>query len=440
VGENNMLNQFKSFKLQKGKISQRLLIIITIVMTALIAMGLFFSSKKASSKDAGENEAGQTEEGHSHEENAKGTTKDGAEEAKHSEEEGGEKENTEAISLTAQQITEQGIKLAKVEMGTVIKSASYPAKVMVNTDRQAHVSPAFSGQVVAVNVELGQRVQKGQALATLVVPDLVDQQANLQVAQTSLELARQDYERERQLWSQGISAKQDYQRAYNAYKQAQIQVQATRSRLSAFGASSSSNGRYVLTAPIAGIISKKDLVMGENVQLASQLFIIDQLDQLWLEFIVPSSEFSAIAPNQQVEFKSLQTGNTFKAQIQSLNSEADVQTGRLQVRAKVTTQADVLRPNVLVNVFVTDAQAKTALRVQKKALQQVEGKPVVFVIESEEKGLVHLKAQPIEVGVSSQDGQWLEVISGLTEGQKYIAQGSFLLKSELEKDEAGHGH
>ena len=85
-------------------------------------------------------------------------------------------------------------------------------------------------------------------------------------------------------------------------------------------------------------------------------------------------------------------------------------------------------------------QAKTALRVQKKALQQVEGKPVVFVIESEEKGLVHLKAQPIEVGVSSQDGQWLEVISGLTEGQKYIADGSFLLKSELEKDEAGHGH
>ena len=223
-----MLNQFKSFKLQKGKISQRLLIIITIVMTALIAMGLFFSSKKASSNDAGENEAGHAEEGHSHDENAKGTTKDGAEEAKHSEEEGGEKENAEAISLTAQQITEQGIKLAKVEMGTVTKSASYPAKVMVNTDRQAHVSPAFSGQVVAVNVELGQRVQKGQALATLVVPDLVDQQANLQVAQTSLELARQDYERERQLWSQGISAKQDYQRAYNAYKQAQIQVQATR--------------------------------------------------------------------------------------------------------------------------------------------------------------------------------------------------------------------
>jgi len=434
-----MLNQFKSFKLQKGKISQRLLIIITIVMTALIAMGLFFSSKKASSKDAGENEAGHAEEGHSHEENAKGTTKDGAEEAKHSEEEGGEKENAEAISLTAQQITEQGIKLAKVEMGTVIKSASYPAKVMVNTDRQAHVSPAFSGQVVAVNVELGQRVQKGQALATLVVPDLVDQQANLQVAQTSLELARQDYERERQLWSQGISAKQDYQRAYNAYKQAQIQVQATRSRLSAFGASSSSNGRYVLTAPIAGIISKKDLVMGENVQLASQLFIIDQLDQLWLEFIVPSSEFSAIAPNQQLEFKSLQTGNTFKAQIQSLNSEADVQTGRLQVRAKVLSNAAELRPNLMVNVQLQQQGTAQALRVLKSAIQKVEGKDIVFV-SSEHDKKIEFTAQPVVLGQVSGDGQWIEVKSGLTQGQQYAAQGSFLLKSELEKGEASHGH
>ena len=434
-----MLNQFKSFKLQKGKISQRLLIIITIVMTALIAMGLFFSSKKASSNDAGENEAGHAEEGHSHDENAKGTTKDGAEEAKHSEEEGGEKENAEAISLTAQQITEQGIKLAKVEMGTVTKSASYPAKVMVNTDRQAHVSPAFSGQVVAVNVELGQRVQKGQALATLVVPDLVDQQANLQVAQTSLELARQDYERERQLWSQGISAKQDYQRAYNAYKQAQIQLQATKSRLSAFGAVSGSNGRYVLTAPISGVISKKDLVVGENVQLADQLFTIDQLDQLWLEFVLPTMANINVQPNQQIRFKSLQTGNLFTAQIQSLNTEADLQTGRLQVRAKILSSATELRPNLMVNVQLQQAGSSQALRILKSAIQKVEGKDVVFVASEHDQN-IEFKAQPVVLGQISGNAEWVEVQSGLTQGQQYAAQGSFLLKSELEKGEASHEH
>ncbi|MFI8040819.1 efflux transporter periplasmic adaptor subunit, partial [Acinetobacter baumannii] len=76
-------------------------------------------------------------------------------------------------------------------------------------------------------------VEKGQALATLFVPDLVDQQANLSMAQEALTLAQQDYQREKQLWEQGVSARQDYQRAYNAYRQAQIQVQAANSRLSA---------------------------------------------------------------------------------------------------------------------------------------------------------------------------------------------------------------
>ena len=396
---------------------------MALIVTALLALGLLISDKGNSAK---QDAHGQKEEGEHAEDEAANTA--------HAETEHGEE-----IALTAKQITEQGIQLALVEVGAVTKSASYPAKVTVNTDRQAHVSPAFSGYVEKVNVELGQRVVKGQALATLMVPDLVDQQANLQMVQANLELARQDYERERQLWSQGISAKQDYQRAYNTYKQAQIQVQASKSRLSAFGAASGSNGRYVLTAPISGIISKKDLVVGENVQLANQLFIIDQLDQLWLEFIAPSADLSAIGLNQQIEFKSLQTGNLFTAQIQSLNTEADLQTGRLQVRAKILSSATELRPNLMVNVQLQQAGSSQALRILKSAIQKVEGKDVVFVASEHDQN-IEFKAQPVVLGQISGNAEWVEVQSGLTQGQQYAAQGSFLLKSELEKGEASHEH
>lgn len=422
-----MQNLQNTLKNQSGKISQKLLIIIALISTALLAIGLLILGKDQPAK-AGEHGHAEAEE-HAHSEAEK-------EEKGHAE---SEAEHAETIILTAKQMTEQGVQLVKAEMGTVTKSASYPAKITVNTDRQAHVSPAFSGHVEAVNVELGQHVQKGQALATLLVPDLVDQQANLQIVQTNLELARQDYERERQLWSQGISAKQDYQRAYNAYRQAQIQLQATKSRLSAFGAASSSNGRYVLTAPISGVISKKDLVVGENVQLADQLFIIDQLDQLWLEFIAPNAESATLAPNQKIEFKSLQTGNIFTAQVQSLNSEADAQTGRLQVRAKVLSKAAELRPNLMVNVQLKQAGSTQALRVLKSAIQKVEGKDVVFVA-SEHDQKIEFKAQAVILGQISSDGQWIEIQSGLTQGQQYAAQGSFLLKSELEKGEASHEH
>ena len=405
---------------QNGKISQSLMIVVLILITVLVSLAIWLSSKKTESEGRGYDEG-----------NAEQSDKDSSEEG-HAEE--GE------IQLTSQQMVEQGLKVAVASTGLVEKLTTLPGKLVVNTDQQAQISPNFSGYVEQVNVALGQSVQKGQTLAVLIVPELIDQQANLRMAQVNLDLARKDYQREQQLWSQGISAKQDYQRAENAYRQAQITVQSSQARLNALGASGNNNGRFLIKAPISGVISKKDIVVCENVQLADQLFVIENLKDLWLEFNLPNTSNIHLQAGQILNFKTNGSDQNYQAKVQTLNPEADLQTGRLQVRAKVTTQADVLRPNVLVNVFVTDAQAKTALRVQKKALQQVEGKPVVFVIESEEKGLVHLKAQPIEVGVSSQDGQWLEVISGLTEGQKYIADGSFLLKSELEKDEAGHGH
>ena len=405
---------------QNGKISQSLMIVVLILITVLVSLAIWLSSKKTESEGRGYDEG-----------NAEQSDEDSSEEG-HAEE--GE------IQLTSQQMVEQGLKVAVASTGLVEKLTTLPGKLVVNTDQQAHISPKFSGYIEQVNVALGQSVQKGQTLAVLTVPELIDQQANLRMAQANLDLARKDYQREQQLWSQGVSAKQDYQRAENAYRQAQITVQSSQARLNALGASGNNNGRFLIKAPISGVISKKDIVVGENVQLADQLFVIENLKDLWLEFNLPNTSNIQLQVGQILNFKTNGSDQNYQAKVQTLNPEADLQTGRLQVRAKVTTQADVLRPNVLVNVFVTDAQAKTALRVQKKALQQVEGKPVVFVIESEEKGLVHLKAQPIEVGVSSQDGQWLEVISGLTEGQKYIADGSFLLKSELEKDEAGHGH
>lgn len=408
-------------KYQFGKISQPILISVLICLTALISVWIWLGNQNGKN-----DEHGHDSEAEQHDDHAKESKED-----QHSEE--GE------IELTAQQMVEHGLKVETVTQGEVNSFVILPGKLVVNTDQQAHISPNFSGHVEQVNVALGQYVERGQTLAVLSIPELIDQQANLSIAQSSLRLAQQEYQREQQLWSQGISAKQDLQRAENTYRQAQITVQSQQARLHALG-STGQNGRFVIRAPIPGMISQKDIVVGENVQLADQLFVIENLKDLWLEFNLPNTSNIHLQAGQILNFKTNGSDQNYQAKVQTLNSQADLQTGRLQVRAKVTTQADVLRPNVLVNVFVTDAQAKTALRVQKKALQQVEGKPVVFVIESEEKGLVHLKAQLIEVGVSSQDGQWLEVISGLTEGQKYIADGSFLLKSELEKDEAGHEH
>ena len=412
-----MFDLQSSLKKHTGKTSQPLLISLVIAATVILSILLILMDKNKSKTSAGHAEA------------------ESAEQQDHGETDA----HVESISLTSKQLVQQGIQLLAVEQGAVIQLNSYPAKLSLNTDQQAHVSPSFSGHVENVYVELGQKVQKGQPLAALLVPDLVDQQANLKIEQSNLELAKQDFDREQQLWSQGISAKQDYQRAYHSYKRAQIQVQAAQSRLSAFGAMNASNGRYILKAPISGVISKKDLVIGENVQSASQLFTIDQLDQLWLEFIVPNAEIVGLSPNQKIEFKSLQTDKIYKAVIQTLNIEADAQTGRLQVRAKVQSSTAELRPNLMVNVLLQQPSDSTALRILQSAVQNVDGKNVVFVATEQEQQ-VEFRPTPIKLGQSSKDSQYIEVLSGLNQGQKYAAQGSFLLKSELEKGEASHEH
>ncbi|WP_180088287.1 efflux RND transporter periplasmic adaptor subunit [Acinetobacter sp. YH12219] len=404
---------------QDGKISQLLMIAVLIGLTLMLCTAIWLSTNKS---DADKTES----EGEHNEAN------DSDAEAEHAEE--GE------LQLSAQQMIEQGIKIATAENGLVENIIQLPGKLAVNTDQQAHISPNFSGHVEQVSVALGQTVQKGQTLAVLSVPELIDQQANLRMVEANLDLSRQDYQREQKLWSQGISAKQDFQRAENTYRQAQISVQSAQSRLQALGANSGQNGRFIIRAPISGVISQKDIVVGENVQLADQLFTIEQLKDLWLEFNLAHQYSAQLQKGQNVSFKINGSDQLYSAEIQSLTSQADVQTGRLVVRAKLKQQSAELRPNVMVNVLLADSGTKNVLRVQKSAVQSIEGKDSIFIVESEQKGQVHLKAQALKLGQASSDGQWLEVISGLEAGQKYISQGSFLLKSELEKDEAGHEH
>ena len=101
--------------------------------------------------------------------------------------------------------------------------------------------------------------------------------------------------------------------------------------------------------------------------------------------------------------------------------------------------ATELRPNLMVNVQLEQQQAQQGLRILASAVQKVKDLDNVFVAKQHGQKL-EFAPQPVKLGASSSDGQWIEVLSGLEQGQKYAAQGSFLLKSELEKGEASHAH
>ena len=358
------------------------------------------------------------------------------------------------MTLTQAQLAAQDIQLAEAKSGTVSSMIRIPARLSVNTDQQAHVSAGFAGRVEQVYVQTGQQVARGQALASLLVPELVDLQSNLNMLQAQLALAQQTYQREKQLWQQGISAQQDYLQAENALQQARITVDAAQSRLQAYGADRQSRGRFVVKSPMSGVISAKDLVVGESIQAAEQLFIIDNLQQLWVEFTVPDALLDSLQIGSPITVET-SNANRQQARLTQLNPMADLQTGRLVARASLQNPQQRLKPNMPVFVHIQQTPAQAVNRqdlstqpvmIRAEAVQQLGTQSVVFVADqsisqsNKPTDEIHFVAQPVQLSAKSTDQQWVQVLSGLKAGTRYAAVGSFILLSELQKGEAAHEH
>lgn len=413
---------------QKKKRFEWLWAALVVIVTVVIGLVLFLKPESHA------HDEGTEKKGHAAEEKP---TSEQAHSHAEGEEGHAEEKAPEGVVMSVRQAAEQGIQIAQVEQGQVSRAMPYPAKVVNNLDQQAHISSNYAGRVEQVHVALGQLVKKGQVLAVIYAPDLVEQQANLDIATQNLQLAQQDYMREKTLFDQGVSAQQDYLRAQNTFKRAQIEVQALRSKFNALGLRVHAQGRYAIQSPIDGVVAKKDLVIGEYVQLSDQFMTIDQTGRLWLEFVLPNT--LNVARQQKIQFKSLQSEQRYQAVVKTVLPEADAVTGQLKVQAEILDQAVTLKPNVMVNVWLNSGNDIIAPRIAKSALQQVDGKTVVFVVE-EQQGELKLSPQAVEVGTTSSDEKWVEVKSGLTVAQRYVTQGSFILKSEMEKSEAGHAH
>jgi len=95
-----------------------------------------------------------------------------------------------------------------------------------------------------------------------------------------------------------------------------------------------------------------------------------------------------------------------------------------------------LKPEMFATVELALASdAPPVLAVPEEAVQELDGKKLIFVAEEDNK----FKPRPVELGRAS--GGMVEVVSGLKEGERYASKGAFILKSELKKGEIeGHEH
>ena len=342
------------------------------------------------------------------------------------------------IAMSGDQIRTAGIGLETAAPAAIRSTLELPGEIRFNEDRTAHVVPRVAGVAEGVPAALGQQVRQGEVLAVISSPVVSELRADLQAARTRLQLARATHEREKQLWEEKISPRQDVLQAETALREAEIAVNNARQKLQAVGAGpgSGSGGnlnRFELKAPFAGTVIEKHIVLGEQVKEDTQVFTIADLSSVWAVISVPARDLAQVRVGETVTIRSSASGQAATGKVAYVGSLIGEQTRTAQARVTVQNPDAVWRPGLFVTVSLTETGAALPVTVSADALQTVGDATVVFLHTA--GGFV---AQPVQIGRS--DGRRVEILKGLQAGARHAGSGSFVVKSEAGKSSATHSH
>ncbi len=192
--------------------------------------------------------------------------------------------------------------------------------------------------------------------------------------------------------------------------------------------SDSSLAEYAILAPIGGTVIERGANPGEHTA-GREILHIASLDTLWAQLRIYPSQQEQVAPGQAVR---MQAGSR---RLEAAIAHLLPVPGRpwILARIPVANPQGLLSPGLLVEARVEVGRHPVALAVRNEGIQDMEGRRGVFV----KRGETYTFA-PLELGRS--DGEHTEVLSGLAPGAAYVVRKSFLIRADIEKSHAGHGH
>ncbi|NBF12485.1 efflux RND transporter periplasmic adaptor subunit [Pseudomonas sp. Fl4BN1] len=339
------------------------------------------------------------------------------------------------LELSAEQISSAGIELIVAGPRGINRLLSLPGEIRFDEDRTSHIVPRAAGVVESVKANLGQSVKKGDLLAVIASQQISDLRSELAGAGRRVELARTTFARERQLWVDQISAEQDYLLARQTLQEAEIALNNARQKMNALSGSAQLVGgnRYEMRAPFDGVVVEKHLSVGEVVSETSAAFTLSDLSQVWVTFGVFPKDLNKVQVGKPVTVHSTELGTQVQGRVAYVGSLLGEQTRTATVRVTVPNPDDAWRPGLFVSVQVATDSYEAGVVVPQSAIQTVEDKPSVFVRNAE-----GFQATPVVLGGS--EGGFVEIKQGLDAGVQVASTGSFILKSELGKGSAEHGH
>jgi len=357
------------------------------------------------------------------------------------EDEHGHGEEGEALKLSDAELKSAGIRVGEAKVQAVADQISVPATVQADQNRIAHVAPKVSGRILRVHVRLGDSLQRGQVLATIDSMEVGEAQAAYVDARAQLDLAQSSFERARQLFEEQIIAQKDWLQAQADLQRARAAERAAASRLRLLGVGRPTgqddpSSVYTLVAPFAGTVTEVDnAVQGELAKPEEGLFTVADLSRVWVQASLPESDLARVRVGAPAAIEvAAYPDERFEGRVAYVSSGLDKETRTIQARIEVSNPKGRLKMEMFATAHIEAAAGEEqAVILPREAVVLMDGKPAVFVRENG-----GFEARGVELGQALATGT--VVRSGVRPGEQVVLAGAYALKARMLKSQMGEGH
>ncbi|MHC4097577.1 MAG: efflux RND transporter periplasmic adaptor subunit [Planctomycetota bacterium] len=189
---------------------------------------------------------------------------------------------------------------------------------------------------------------------------------------------------------------------------------------------------YPIRAPFNGTIISKHTALGEVVSDTAEMFVVAELDTVWVDLQVHQKDIALVGKGQKVTIRSKSDIPQTRGVIDYVDPMINEKTRTALARIVLDNTSGHFRPGTFITADILVKKCDTEVVVAKNLLQDVDDKTCVFI--QDEHGF---ELRPVTIGRSNDE--YVEIVSGLIPGEKIVIKNSFRLKAELQKD-AGGGH
>ncbi len=311
------------------------------------------------------------------------------------------------IEMSASAIKLAGIQTTFVEFSKAEKEIRLQGKIKADERRKSVQTAHFSGRIEKLYIAFeGEKIFKGQKLASIYSPQLLIAQKELFEALKSIDT---------------------YPQLVNAARNKLKLWKLTDKQISDIEKSGKVKEYFDVLADVTGFVSKRNVSVGEYVKTGDVLFEIVNLNRVWVVFDAYEKDLSFLKVGDKISFTvSSLSGKTFESKINYIDPVIDPQKRTAAVRTELSNSGGLLKPEMFVSGKLTTSLShkKNALTIPKSAVMWTGKRSIVYVkVPNTDIPLFELR----EVRLGESLGAFYVIEKGLKEGEEIVTNGTYTL-------------